>query len=74
LTKELEDSIRYWRYQTIVERDGEHCIRCGVKPNGVRKLDLDHADSNHFNKAKENLHLVCKKCHIFLTQQTDKEH
>lgn len=67
---------RFWAYQFLVARDGERCIICGKSPNGngLKQLEIDHADSNPRNNDPSNLHLVCPSCNKQLQKLSIKQH
>jgi len=56
-------SIRYWIYQYVAARDGEHCSNpaCGKEPEEAF-LEVHHVNGDPNDYRPENLKLLCRSC------------
>ena len=59
----LSKNAYYWQKQYLIARDGEKCAICG-RTSGTTKLDVEHLDTNTFNRDPSNLRLLCRICNL----------
>ena len=48
-----------------IKQEVRHCERCGVDLQDAKPYSwaVHHKDHNHWNHVRENLELLCKRCH-----------
>lgn len=87
MPKSMTNAEHDFRYETIVQAEGEECIVCHMEhivprkqlrrvyksPRGFR-FEIDHADNDRTNWDWENIHLVCKKHNCTLRGMTTSAH
>jgi hypothetical protein len=68
----LSKNAYYWQYQYLAVRDGEKCAICGRTPPTF-KLDVEHLDTNTFNRDPSNLRLLCRVCNLAVRKMSIKD-
>jgi RNA polymerase subunit RPABC4/transcription elongation factor Spt4 len=64
-SKPFEELGERSKRQLVFKEQGEKCPHCGLSEwrGEPITLELDHADGNRLNNARENLRLLCPNCH-----------
>jgi RNA-directed DNA polymerase len=56
-----------------LKRQNHSCATCGLKFIGEDRIQLHHADGNHYNWKKENLLVVHESCHTYHHMSKSKD-